>query len=110
MDARHLAIHAAFDAFAWGAAAGLAFALSRAARIDFPVSPAQRPSYYAVLAACSGLGAYLFGTLNMIACGRGEIARSIEGAIFGGVFGIEIYKRFAGLTARTGARFAAPLA
>ena len=46
----------------------------------------------------------------MIACGRSEIARSIEGAIFGAVFGVEIYKRFAGLTARTGARFAGPLA
>jgi phosphatidylglycerol---prolipoprotein diacylglyceryl transferase len=67
-------------------------------------------SYYAALALSSALGAYLFGTLNMIACGRPEIARSIEGAIFGAVVGVEIYKRFAGLTARTGARFAAPLA
>ncbi|MDE3177233.1 MAG: prolipoprotein diacylglyceryl transferase [Pseudomonadota bacterium] len=110
MDAEHLAIHTAFDALAWASAAGLAFALSRVARIEFPVSPAQRPGYYAALAASSGLGAYLFGTLNMIACGRWEAARSIEGAIFGAVLGIEIYKRLAGVTARTGARFAAPLA
>lgn len=110
MDAEHLAIHTAFDALAWASAAGLALVLSRIARIDFPVSPAQRTSYYAALAASSGVGAYLFGTLNMIACGRWEISRSIEGAIFGGVLGIEIYKRCAGLTARTGARFAGPLA
>ena len=110
MDAAHLAIHTAFDALAWASAAGLAFVLSRIARIDFPVSFAQRPSYYAALAASSGLGAYLFGTLNMIACGRWEVARSIEGAIVGAVFGIEVYKRFAGVTARTGARFAAPFA
>ena len=110
MDAAHLAIHTGFDALAWASAAGLAFVLSRVARIDFPVSSAQRGSYFAALAACSGLGTYLFGTLNMIACGRWEVSRSIEGAIFGAVFGVEIYKRCAGLTARTGARFAAPLA
>jgi hypothetical protein len=35
-------------------------------------------------------GAYAFGTtLNLVACG---IGRSIEGAIFGGVVGIELYK------------------
>lgn len=110
MDIRHFAIHAGFDALAWASAAGLAYALGRVVRIDFPVSPAQRGGYYAVLAAASGGAAYLFGTLNMIACGRAEAARSVEGAIFGAVLGVEIYKRFAGVTARTGARFAAPLA
>jgi len=110
MDAEHLAIHTAFDALAWASAAALAWALTKLVRIDFPVAPAQRASYYATLAASSGLGAYLFGTLNMIACGRPELARSIEGAIFGAILGVEIYKRFAGVTARTGARFAAPLA
>lgn len=110
MDAEHLAIHTAFDALAWAAAAGLTWALGRAVRIDFPVAPAQRASYYAALAASSGIGAYLFGTLNMLACGRAGFARSIEGAIFGAVAGIELYKRIAGVRARTGARFAAPLA
>ncbi len=110
MDVAHLAIHTAFDALAWASAAALAYALTKLVRIDFPVSSVQRPSYYAALVASSGIGAYVFGTLNMIACGRLELARSIEGAIFGAVFGVEIYKRFAGLTARTGARFAAPFA
>jgi phosphatidylglycerol---prolipoprotein diacylglyceryl transferase len=110
VDAEHLAIHAAFDALAWTCAAALAWALSKLARIDFPVALAQRPGYYAVLVASSGVGAYLFGTLNMIACGRPELARSIEGAIFGAILGVEIYKRLAGVSARTGARFAAPLA
>jgi phosphatidylglycerol---prolipoprotein diacylglyceryl transferase len=110
MDAEHLAIHTAFDALAWASAAGLGYELTKNARIAFPVAPARRPGYYAALIASSGFGAYLFGTLNMIACRRPELARSIEGAIFGAVFGVEIYKRFAGVTARTGARFAAPLA
>ena len=110
MDALHLEIHSAFDALAWVAAGATAFSLTRAARIDFPVNKTQRPGYYAALAASAGLGAYLFGTLNLIACGMPGFARSIEGAIFGAVFGVEIYKCFAGVTARTGARFAAPLA
>ena len=110
MDALHVEIHSAFDALAWVAAGTTVFALKRLARIGFPVSAAQRPNYYAVLAMSSGLGAYLFGTLNLIACGMPGFARSIEGAILGAVLGIEVYKYFAGLTARTGARFAAPLA
>jgi len=44
------------------------------------------PLHYSSSAA---LGAYAFGTLNLIACG---IGRSIEGAMFGGVVGIELYK------------------
>jgi len=110
MDALHLEIHSAFDALAWVAAGATAFGLSRAAHIDFPVNKAQRASYYAALAASSGIGAYLFGTWNLFACGMPGFARSIEGAIFGAVFGVEIYKYFAGVTVRTGARFAAPLA
>jgi prolipoprotein diacylglyceryltransferase len=38
------------------------------------------------------------------------IARSIEGAIAGGIIAVELYKRAAGISARTGARFALPLA
>ena len=110
MDALHLEIHSALDALAWVAAGATAFGLSRAAHIDFPVNKAQRASYYAALAASSGIGAYLFGTWNLFACGMPGFARSIEGAIFGGVVGVEIYKHFAGISMRTGARFAAPLA
>ncbi len=56
MDAEHLAIHTAFDALAWASAAGLAYALTKYARIAFPVAPAQRPGYYAALVASSGVG------------------------------------------------------
>ncbi len=110
MDATHQAIHMVFDVLAWASAGGLAWALSRVVRIDFPVDQRRHGGYYAVLALSAGLGAYLFGTLNLLACGMTGFARSIEGAIFGGIFGIEIYKRFTGLRDRTGARFAAPLA
>ncbi len=110
MDAIHLAIHSLFDALAWLSAALMTLWLTKRARIDFPVSASRRSGYYAALVSGSAIGAYLFGTLNMIACGQWVIARSIEGAIFGAVLGVELYKRFAGVEARTGARFAAPLA
>ena len=74
------------------------------------VAKDQKLSYYAALVLGSALGAYLFGTLNLWASGQSGLARSIEGAIFGGIASIEIYKRRARITARTGARFAAPLA
>jgi len=110
VDSFHLAIHSAFDALAWVAAALSAVWLNRVAAIAFPVAERRRSSYYAALIVGSAIGAYGFGTLNMIACGQPGIARSIEGAIFGAVFGVEAYKAVAGIRARTGARFAAPLA
>ncbi len=110
MDAWHFEIHSVFDALAWVAAGAAAIGVPRAAGIDFPVATAQRPGYYAVLVASAGVGAYVFGTLNLIACGMPGVARSIEGAMVGAVVGLEIYKYFAGVRARTGARFAAPLA
>jgi prolipoprotein diacylglyceryltransferase len=110
LDAIHLAIHSLFDALAWCAAALTAYWLTGRAKIVFPVGERRRPAYYAALTAGAAAGAYLFGTLNMIACGQPALARSIEGAIFGAVFAIESYKLIVGLDARTGARFAAPLA
>jgi prolipoprotein diacylglyceryltransferase len=58
----------------------------------------------------AGLGAYLFGTLNLWFSGMPGIARSVEGALAGGIFAIELYKWRAGISLRTGARFALPLA
>jgi hypothetical protein len=110
MDPEHFAIHALFDLLAWAAAAAMAFFVTKKVGVAFPVDVKQRRSYYAALISGAALGAYLFGTLNMIACGDFAIARSIEGAIFGAVFSVELYKRFSGISARTGARFAAPLA
>jgi hypothetical protein len=104
------AIHALFDVLAWIAAAGSGFLLVRSGRIAFAVEPAKRTSYYAALVGGAALGAYGFGSLNMVLSGEPAVARSIEGAIFGGILAIEIYKRRAGIDARTGARFALPLA
>jgi phosphatidylglycerol:prolipoprotein diacylglycerol transferase len=103
------ALHAGFDVLAWAAAAASLYWVTRAPR-RLPPSPASDWHYIGVLLFGAGVGAVLFGTLNLWLSGQPGFARSIEGAIAGGIFAIELYKRAAGVTARTGARFALPLA
>lgn len=103
-------VHIAFDAIAW-LAAGLSLVwLTRSAKIRFPAAPTGDLPYIAALVFGAGAGAVLFGTANLWLSHLPGIARSIEGAIFGGIVAIELYKRIAGVTVRTGARFALPLA
>ena len=103
-------IHTVFDILAWVAAFLAMTFVSRRYGLALPVSQAQKTNYYAWLIFGSGTGAYLFGTLNMLASGQEVVARSVEGAIFGGICAVELFKRAHGLRARTGARLAAPLA
>lgn len=110
LDANQLAAHSAFDAPGRLAAALMTFWLTRRARIDFPTVAGQRSGRYAALGSASAVEAHLFGTLNLIAYGRFVIARSIEGAIFGAGSGVAFCKRFKGVKARSGARFAPALA
>jgi phosphatidylglycerol:prolipoprotein diacylglycerol transferase len=105
-----LLVHAAFDVAAWLAAGAVALVIARSGRVAFPVEPAKRLTYYATLVSGAAAGAYLFGTLNLWASGVAGAARSIEGALAGAIISTEIYKRIAGISARTGARFALPLA
>ena len=103
-------VHIAFDAIAW-LAAGLSLVwLTRSAKIRFPAAPTGDVPYIAALVFGAGVGAVLFGTANLWFSHLPGIARSIEGAIFGGILAVELYKRLAGVTVRTGARFALPLA
>lgn len=102
-------IHVAFDVLAWLAAGACALWLTRSHGIAFPASTSE-PPYLAALLLGAGLGAYLFGTANLWLSGMPGIGRSIEGAVAGGIVAVELYKRRAGVTARTGARFALPLA
>jgi prolipoprotein diacylglyceryltransferase len=101
--------HTLFDIAAWIAAAAAGFWVSRIPNLGFPASSFTRP-YLAALLFGAGLGAYLFGTLNLWFTGQSGVARSVEGAIVGGVIAIELYKAMAGIKTRTGARFALPLA
>ena len=102
-------LHAIFDVAAWCAAGVAIWWLSRVRGLQFPKQSFEL-SYIAALMFGAGLGAYLFGTLNLWLSGVSGIARSVEGALAGGIFAIELYKWRAGISLRTGARFALPLA
>ena len=101
-------LHTIFDILAWLAAAAAVWWLSRQ-RLQFPAQSFQLP-YVAALVFGAGLGAYLFGSANLWLSGQSGIARSVEGALAGGIVAIELYKWTAGIALRTGARFALPLA
>jgi prolipoprotein diacylglyceryltransferase len=103
------ALHVIFDIAAWFAAGAAAWGLSRLPHVSFP-SQSFELGYIAVLVFGAGLGAYLFGTLNLWLSGLSGIARSVEGALAGGIVAIELYKWQMGIALRTGARFALPLA
>ena len=79
-------LHAIFDCAAWLAAGLAGLWLSRVRRLQFP-KQSTALSYIAALVFGAGLGAYLFGTLNLWLSGLPGIARSVEGAIAGGRLG-----------------------
>lgn len=101
-------LHTLFDIMAWLAAAAAIAWLSRRG-LRFPARSFELP-YIAALMFGAGLGAYLFGSANLWLSGQSGIARSVEGALAGGIMAIELYKWTAGISLRTGARFALPLA
>ena len=103
-------VHIIFDAIAWLAAGLSLLWLTRSAKIRFPAAPTGDLSYVAALVFGAGVGAVLFGTANLWLSHLPGFARSIEGAIAGAIAAVELYKRLAGVTVRTGARFALPFA
>jgi prolipoprotein diacylglyceryltransferase len=103
-------VHIMVDAIAWLAAGLSLLWLTRGAHVCFPATPAGDLTYVAALMFGAGLGAVAFGTANLWLSQQVGVARSIEGAVAGGIFGVELFKRSAGIRARTGARFALPLA
>src|SRR5712671_7864171 len=102
-------IHGTFDVLAWLAAGLAAWWLGRVEKVTFPAVTTDLPYLAAVLLG-AGMGAYIFGTANLWLSGVPGIARSIEGAVVGGIAAVELYKRSIGIRMRTGARFALPLA
>jgi phosphatidylglycerol---prolipoprotein diacylglyceryl transferase len=100
-------VHGAFDLLAWLAAGLAALWLTRVEKIAFPAVTTDLP-YLAAILLGAGLGAYAFGTANLWLSGIPGVARSIEGAVAGGIIAVELYKRAAGIRTRTGARFTLP--
>jgi prolipoprotein diacylglyceryltransferase len=103
-------IHSLFDVLALLAA----LAVFRWIPVVAPAAPAHpwqsHPLYLAVASLGATAGAYLVGSANLWLTGVDGIARSIEGALAGGILGIEVLKASAGLRGSTGLRFVAPLA
>ena len=102
-------LHVLLDVLAWISAGVAALWLTRIKYVSFPASPAPWP-YVAFALLGAGIGAVVFGSANLWLSGQSGLGRSIEGAIAGAILAVEIYKRYAGIEARTGARFALPLA
>ena len=92
---------------AWLAAGLASLWLTRIERIAFPTITTDL-RYIAAVLLGAGLGAYVFGTANMWLSGVAGLGRSVEGALAGGIIAVELYKCFAGIRTRTGARFALP--
>ena len=92
-------IHSLFDVLALLAA----LAVFRWVPVPAPATPRQpwqaHPHYHAVASLGATAGAYLVGSANLWLTGIDGVARSIEGALAGGILAIE-----------TGLRFVAPLA
>jgi phosphatidylglycerol---prolipoprotein diacylglyceryl transferase len=103
------ALHTIFDIAAWLAAGAAIWWLSGLRQLRFPTQSFEL-SYLAALLFGAGLGAFLFGSLNLWLSGMPGLARSVEGALGGGIVAIELYKWTGGISVRTGARFALPLA
>ena len=103
-------LHTAFDIVAWAAAGLSMYWVMRRSGRQFPTVPASDWRYIAALVFGAGVGAMVLGTANLWLSQESGVARSIEGAIAGGILAVELYKRSAQITARTGARFALPLA
>lgn len=85
-----------------------------AGRLTAPLLPTHAGrrglDYYASLLGGAVLGAYWFGTVNLVLSGMPGIGRSVFGAMIGGIAGIEAWKRWRGVHGSTGARLVVPLA
>jgi len=103
-------IHAGFDLLAWLAAGVAGPWPMRSGPASSPAPQPLRSTYLAALIFGAGVGAVGFGSANLWLSGQSGIARSIEGAVAGAILAVELYKYIAGITARTGARFALPFA
>lgn len=103
-------IHILFDVLAWVTALAAMTAVRRAWFPANPVAPPMRFGYLAAVLIGAGAGAWILGTANLWLSGLPGFGRSIEGALAGAIIAIEGYKWINGISARTGAVYALPLA
>jgi phosphatidylglycerol---prolipoprotein diacylglyceryl transferase len=104
-------VHALFDGLAWVTTAVLVVVLRRFFADLFPSSAGARPRGYLIaLIIGAGVGAYGLGTINSWLSGMEGFSRSIEGGLAGAIVGVELFKWRTGMSGRTAALFALPIA
>jgi phosphatidylglycerol---prolipoprotein diacylglyceryl transferase len=103
-------LHTLFDALAWLASFAVLFVLRRTWFPKNPVSQPLRGGYIAAVIFGAGLSAWIFGSLNLWLSGQPGLGRSVEGALFGAIVSVELYKHASGIRERTGAIYALPVA
>lgn len=106
----YMTLHALFDLAAWAVSLTALFLLRRTWFRDRAVAGNLRLGYLVAILFGAGVGAWVLGTLNLRLSGIGGYGRSIEGAVFGAILAIELYKRANDIVARTGAIYALPMA
>ena len=109
-EGRNVLVHTVFDILAWLTSFATLAVLRKTWFPANPVSQQLRPGYLAAVLFGAGIGAWTLGTANLRLSGIPEFGRSIEGALAGAILSIEIYKKMNGVTLRTGAVYALPVA
>ncbi len=103
-------IHTLFDFLAWLISLATLLVLGRTWFAAERPGLSRNLGYLAAVLFGAGIGAWVLGTANLHASGLNQSGRSIEGALFGAIVAVEIYKKWNGVTARTGAIYALPVA
>jgi phosphatidylglycerol:prolipoprotein diacylglycerol transferase len=105
-----MGVHFAFDMAAWLSAWLIGRFVARRYFAGAVRTPFGDPCYFIALGLGAIAGALAFGSLNMSLAGFTQIGHSIAGAVAGGIVGVELYKRIAGIKGSTGGQFVASLA
>ena len=103
-------IHALFDGLAWLSAALVTVGLRQLVGDRFASPGRPATAYLIAVVIGAALGAYGLGTFNLWLSGQAGVARSIEGALAGAIVAVELYKWRKGISGRTAALFALPVA
>ena len=104
-------LHLLTDLFATasGTLGGWAFYRFRLKPAGYTASAQRELGYWATLSVAALVGAFWFGTVNLYVTGIAGIGRSAFGAIFGGIAGVEIWKRIKHRGGSTGVVYIVPL-
>jgi prolipoprotein diacylglyceryltransferase len=104
-------LHFLTDLFATacGILSGWAFYRFRLKPAGYTASAQRELGYWATLSFAALIGAFWFGTFNLYITGIAGIGRSAFGAIFGGIAGVETWKRIKGRSGSTGIVYIVPL-